>query len=149
PDGSYRFANVQVEIDEELMKEIAKETGGKYFRATSSDKLEEIYNEIDQLETSEIEETQYVHYDEKFRIRLLAGLLFMTLEFLMRYAVFRSFVSRLKSMHLSEESICLYALAATPVLLLLYLWVIWWRRRAQSRFATNAMLAELAPALSV
>lgn len=92
PDGSYRFANVQVEIDEELMKEIAKETGGKYFRATSSDKLEEIYNEIDQLETSEIEETQYVHYDEKFRIFLLAGLLFITLEFLLRYTVFRSFI---------------------------------------------------------
>jgi len=92
PDGSYRFANIQVEIDEELMKEIAKETGGKYFRATSSDKLEEIYNEIDQLETSEIEETEYVHYDEKFRMFLLAGLLFITLEYLLRYTIFRSFI---------------------------------------------------------
>src|SRR5690554_1466474 len=92
PDGSYRFANIQVEIDEELMKEIAKETGGTYYRATSSDKLEEIYDEIDQLETSEIEEIEYVHYDEKFRLFLLAGLLFVALEYLLRYTIFRSFI---------------------------------------------------------
>src|SRR5690625_1907734 len=52
-------------------------------------------------------------------------------------------------MYLLEESIYLYALAAIPVMLLLYLWVIWWRRRAQRRFATNAMLAKLAPDRSV
>lgn len=92
PDGSYRFANIQVEIDEELMKEIAAETGGKYFRATSSDKLEEIYNEIDLLETSEIEEIEYTHYKEKFRIFLIASLLFITLEYLLRYTIFRSFI---------------------------------------------------------
>lgn len=92
PDGSYRFSNVQVEIDEELMKEIAKETGGKYFRATSSDKLEEIYEEIDQLETSEIEETEYMHYDEKFPIFILIGLALITLKYLLRYTVFRSFI---------------------------------------------------------
>lgn len=52
-------------------------------------------------------------------------------------------------MYLLEESIYLYALAAIPVMLLLYLWVIWWRKRAQRRFATNAMLAKLAPDRSV
>lgn len=92
PDGTYRYANIQVVIDEELMKEIAKETGGKYFRATSTDKLEEIYEEIDQLETSEIEEIEYAHYDEKFRIFLVTGLLFITLEYLLRYTIFRSFI---------------------------------------------------------
>lgn len=92
PDGSYQFGNIQVEIDEELMKEIAKETGGKYYRATSSDRLEDIYEEIDQLETSDIEEIEYVHYDEKFRLFLLAGLLFIALEYLLRYTVFRSFI---------------------------------------------------------
>lgn len=92
PDGSYQFGNIQVEIDEELMKEIAKETGGKYYRATSSDRLEDIYEEIDQLETSDIEEVEYVHYDEKFRLFLLAGLLFIGLEYLLRYTVFRSFI---------------------------------------------------------
>jgi len=92
PDGTYRYANIQVEIDEELMKEIAKETGGKYFRATSTDKLEEIYEEIDQLENSEIEEIEYAHYDEKFRIFLLARMLFIVLEYLLRYTIFRSFI---------------------------------------------------------
>lgn len=52
-------------------------------------------------------------------------------------------------MYLFEHSIYLYALAAIPVLLLLYLWVLWWRRRAQKRFATNAMLAKLAPNRSI
>lgn len=92
PDGSYQFANMQVEIDEELMKEIAKETGGAYYRATSSDKLEDIYEEIDQLETSEIEEIEYVHYDEKFRLFLILGLGFITLEYLLRYTIFRNFI---------------------------------------------------------
>lgn len=92
PDGSYQYGNIQVEIDEELMKEIAKETGGKYYRATSSDKLEDIYKEIDNLETTDIEEVEYVHYDEKFRLFLLAGLLFIALEYLLRYTIFRSFI---------------------------------------------------------
>lgn len=92
PDGSYRFANIQVVIDEELMMEIAKETGGKYYRATSLDKLEEIYHEIDQLETTEIEETEYAHYDEKFRIFLLIGFGLLTLKYILRYTIFRSFI---------------------------------------------------------
>lgn len=92
PDGSFHFANIQVEIDEELMKEIALETGGKYFRATSTDRLEDIYEEIDQLETSEIEETQYTRYEEKFRMFLLVGFLFLVIEYLLRYTVYRSFI---------------------------------------------------------
>lgn len=52
-------------------------------------------------------------------------------------------------MYQFEQSIYLYALAAIPVLLLLYLWVIWWRRRAQQRFATRQMLDKLAPNRSV
>lgn len=92
PDGSYYFENIQVVIDEELMKEIAKETGGQYYRATSSDKLEEIYEEIDQLETTEIEETEYVHYDEKFPLFIIAGFILLAIEYLLRYTIFRSFI---------------------------------------------------------
>lgn len=91
-DGSYYFENIQVVIDEELMKEIAKETGGQYYRATSSDKLEEIYEEIDQLETTEIEETEYVHYDEKFPLFIIAGFILLAIEYLLRYTIFRSFI---------------------------------------------------------
>ncbi|MGS2763491.1 vWA domain-containing protein [Sinomicrobium sp. M5D2P9] len=92
PDGSFRYGMQKVEIDEKLLKDIAKETGGKYFRATNNRKLEEIYEEINQLETTEIEEFKYYNYDEKFRpLALLAGVL-LFLELLMRYTVFRSFV---------------------------------------------------------
>ena len=55
-DGTFRYGMRQVEIDEALLKDIAKVTGGKYFRATDNEKLEEIYDEINKLEKTEIEE---------------------------------------------------------------------------------------------
>lgn len=90
--GAFQYGRVQVEIDEELLKEIADVTGGKYFRATNKQKLEEIYNEINKLEKTEIEEFKFYNYEEKYRsLVLLAGLLLL-LELLFRYTVFRSFV---------------------------------------------------------
>jgi len=92
PDGGFQYGNQQVEIDEELLKEIATTTGGKYFRATSSTKLAEIYEEINKLETTEIEEFKYTNYDEMYRPWALLALGLLALEFLLRYTVFRSFV---------------------------------------------------------
>ncbi|AYN65904.1 VWA domain-containing protein [Euzebyella marina] len=91
-DGSYRYGMRQVEIDEELLKDIAKVTGGKYFRATDNEKLEAIYEEINKLEKTEIEEFKYYKYEEKFRpwIFLAGGLLL--LEWLLRNSIFRSFI---------------------------------------------------------
>lgn len=91
-DGSFQYGNVQVKIDEELLKEIAKTTGGKYFRATTNTKLAEIYEEINKLEKTEIEETKYKNYDEKYRslVLLAFGLLFF--EIVLRYTIFRSFI---------------------------------------------------------
>jgi Ca-activated chloride channel family protein len=81
-----------VEIDQELMKTIAKNTGGKYFRASSNSKLEEIYNEINKLETTEIEELKFYDYDEKYRPFVwIAGLLVL-IEFGLRNSVFRSMI---------------------------------------------------------
>ncbi len=92
PNGSFQYGNVQVEIDEELLKEIATVTKGKYFRATDNKKLEQIYEEIDKLEKTDVEEFKFYNYEEKFRpLVLLAGLLLL-IEFLLRYTVFRSFV---------------------------------------------------------
>ncbi|MCK8523245.1 VWA domain-containing protein [Aquimarina sp. D1M17] len=92
PNGSFQYGRVQVEIDEDLLKEIAKATGGKYFRATNNKKLEQIYEEIDKLEKTDIEEFKFYNYEEKFRtLVLLAGLLIF-IEFLLRYTVFRSFI---------------------------------------------------------
>ncbi len=92
PNGSFQYGRVQVEIDEDLLKEIAKATGGKYFRATNNKKLEQIYQEIDKLEKTDIEEFKFYNYEEKFRsLVLLAGLLIFV-EFLLRYTIFRSFI---------------------------------------------------------
>ena len=92
PNGSFRYGRQQVEIDEDLLNEIAKVTGGKYFRATNNKKLAEIYDEINKLEKTEIEEKKYYNYDEKYRsLVLLAGLLLL-IELLLRNTIFRSFV---------------------------------------------------------
>lgn len=92
PNGKLHFERVPVEIDQDLLIEIAKKTGGRYFRATDREKLEEIYDEINKLETSEIEEYVYTDYTEKYRpLLLVAGCLFL-FEFLLRYSLFRSFV---------------------------------------------------------
>jgi len=92
PNGRFQYGNVPVEIDEELLTQIASTTGGKYFRATDNEKLEAIYEEIDALEKTEIEEFRYYNYDEKYRpLVLLAGGLLL-LEVLLRMTVFRSFV---------------------------------------------------------
>ena len=92
PNGSFQYGNIQVEIDEDLLKQIAETTGGKYFRATSNSKLEEIYEEINKLEKTEIEETKYKSYDELFRPLVLAAFGLLLFELLLRYTLFRSFV---------------------------------------------------------
>lgn len=92
PDGSFLFRMMKVEIDQELMKSIAAKTGGKYFRATSNQSLQTIYNEINKLETTEIEELKFYDYDEKFRPLALAACALLLLEIGLRKTVFRSFI---------------------------------------------------------
>lgn len=92
PDGSFIYGRIPVEIDEELLKTIADETGGLYFRATDNEKLEQIYAEINKLEKTDVEEFKYTNYEEKFRpLVIIAGLLLL-FELLLRNTVFRSFV---------------------------------------------------------
>ncbi|WP_100614470.1 vWA domain-containing protein [Confluentibacter citreus] len=90
--GELQYARVQVEIDETLLKEIAKATGGIYFRATNNQKLEEIYSEINKLEKTDIEEFKYSNYQELYRPLVLLALGLLFLEFLLRNTLFRSFV---------------------------------------------------------
>jgi Ca-activated chloride channel family protein len=91
-NGQFLFRMMQVEIDEKLMRSIARKTGGKYFRATSNTKLAQIYSEINKLETTEIEELRYYDYDEKYRpLILLAGLL-IVVEIGLRNTLFKSFI---------------------------------------------------------
>ena len=93
PNGrDFLYKMMPVEIDQELMKTIARNTGGKYFRASSNSKLESIYNEINKLETTEIEELKFYDYDEKFRPFVwIAGILLL-LEIVLRNTIFRSFI---------------------------------------------------------
>ena len=92
PNGGFLFQMMPVEIDVALLQKIVKTTGGKYFRASSNSKLETIYNEINKLETTEIEELKFYDYDEKYRPFVwIAGILVL-LEFGLRYTVYRSMV---------------------------------------------------------
>ncbi|MEM0517499.1 MULTISPECIES: vWA domain-containing protein [Aequorivita] len=92
PDGGFQYGNVQVEIDEALLKEIAQKTGGQYFRATNNTKLEEIYEEINKLEKTDIEEFKYTNYDEMFRPWVIFGLILIGFEFLLRITIFKGFL---------------------------------------------------------
>ena len=82
PNGKFQYGLTKVEIDEELLKTIAKNTGGLYFRATDNKKLEEIYDEINKLEKTEVEEFKYYNYEEKFRPLILLALTLILSELL-------------------------------------------------------------------
>jgi Ca-activated chloride channel family protein len=92
PNGQLLFQMMKVEIDEKLMRSIARKTGGTYFRATSNDKLAQIYNEINKLETTEVEELKFYDYDEKYRPFVLLAGFFLLLEIGLRNTVYRSFI---------------------------------------------------------
>lgn len=77
-----RYQNVQVNIDEDMLIQISELTGGEYWRATDLEELIEIYQEIDLLEQSEIEEIIYVDYKEEYPKFLFTGLAFLFLAFL-------------------------------------------------------------------
>jgi len=90
--GKLLFRNSPVEIDEGLLKYIAKETGGRYFRATDNTKLRAIYNEINKLEKTDIEEFRYYNYDEKYRSLVLIAMFLVLLEYVLRNTIFKSFI---------------------------------------------------------
>ena len=91
-NGKLVFRKMPVEIDESLMKEIAKVTDAKYFRATSNKKLQAIYDEINKLETTEIDEKKFYNYDEKYKPFVLIAFVLLGVEVLLRNSVFRGIV---------------------------------------------------------
>jgi Ca-activated chloride channel family protein len=84
-----RYVYLPNEIDEESLREIAQKTGGKYFRARSKEELAEIYDEIDQLEKTEIKVSEYIQYRELFIIFVYLGLGFLIFEMLLGHTFFR------------------------------------------------------------
>ncbi len=85
-----QYQNMEVKIDEEVLQQIAEMTGGRYFRATNNKALEQVYSEIDKLERSKIEVTEYNKREERFRIFGLIALLLIASEFVFRSTIFRS-----------------------------------------------------------
>lgn len=81
---------VPVDLDEPLLKQIATETRGKYYRATGNQSLEEIYNDIDKLEKTKVDITSYKHYAELFFPLAMIAAICLALELLLRYTVFKS-----------------------------------------------------------
>lgn len=80
--GNQTTVMADVEIDEDLLREIASMTGGKYYRAVNDEALREIYAEINELETSKVQVTNYQTYEELFLVWALVGLLLLVAEFI-------------------------------------------------------------------
>ena len=90
--GRVILQNMEVNIDEALLKDIAKKTGGKYFRATNNQSLEKIYGEIDELEKTEIEVTSIKRYKEVFHPYALFALVLLAFDLILRQTLFRGIV---------------------------------------------------------
>lgn len=85
-----RYQDMEVKIDEEVLQQIAAMTGGKYFRATNNKTLEQVYDEIDKLEKSKVEVTEYNKRQEEFRIYGVIALVLIALEFLFKTILLKS-----------------------------------------------------------
>ena len=88
-NGEYVYGMAKVEIDEVLLKEISKLTGGKYYRAVNQEKLEQIYEEINRLEKTEIDVTVFKRYSEEFRRFLYWAFVFIGFELLLKHLIIR------------------------------------------------------------
>jgi Ca-activated chloride channel family protein len=75
-----RYAQFEVDIDDKMLTEIASSTGGSYYRATDRESLEKIYSEVDQLEKTEVEVTQFTRYSELFHFPLGLAVLLLAVE---------------------------------------------------------------------
>lgn len=85
-----QFLDAQVEIDEDVLKEISSITGGKYFRATDNNKLLEVYKEIDSLEKSKIDVQQFIKKEELFMPFALAAFILLFVELIGRLTIFKN-----------------------------------------------------------
>jgi Ca-activated chloride channel family protein len=89
PFGRKAYQAMDVDIDEDTLTKIAQKTGGRYFRADSSETLNHIYTEIDRMEKSDVKIKKFQHYDELFGQVVLAGLAVLVLEMILGHTVWR------------------------------------------------------------
>lgn len=85
-----QYQNMEVEIDEDVLIDIAEKTGGKYFRATNNESLEMIYEEIDQMEKSKLETAVHTRTQEEFFLFAFLSAVFVVAEILLRNLVFKT-----------------------------------------------------------
>jgi len=78
----------KVDLDEDTLKEIARKTGGRYFRATNTEALKTIYQQIDEMEKTEVKVKEYMEYEELFHWFLIPGLLFLLVEIVLAHTRF-------------------------------------------------------------
>jgi Ca-activated chloride channel family protein len=90
-DGQVTMRKQKVNLNEALMRDIASETGGLYFRARDNSSLQNIYSEIDKLEKSTIQITSLKRFTEKFLPFAIAAALFLLAELILRYTVFKKY----------------------------------------------------------
>lgn len=88
--GELLFTETEVKIDEATLLDIARKTGGKYFRATSNTSLAEVYNEINQMEKSDVKQSKLYNYKEYFRLFLWIALGVLVLDALLRWLFYKS-----------------------------------------------------------
>ena len=87
--GRRIMQNEPVEIDEAVLTEISKRTGGRYYRADTTENLKGIYEEIDRLEKTEIEMKKYQRYTELFGFVIAGAALLLLLELTLANTVWR------------------------------------------------------------
>jgi Ca-activated chloride channel family protein len=85
-----QYGTMSSEFDESTLRTIAQMTGGEYFRATDNNSLRAIYSQIDQLEKTKIRVREYSKRTEHFMPFLMAALVCLLLEALIRYFVLRT-----------------------------------------------------------
>ena len=84
-----RYQNIPVEIDEQVLREIASTAGGEYFRATSNSKLKEVYEEIDKLEKTKLNVREFSTKEEEYQPFALVALIAVILELALRATILR------------------------------------------------------------
>lgn len=87
--GELIFTETEVTIDENTLRDVAQATGGRYFRATSNSSLEEVYDEINQLEKSDIKVSKLYNYEEYFKIFLWIALGMLFFDALLRWVIYK------------------------------------------------------------
>lgn len=87
--GNKIYQQVEVDMDEDVLSQIASITGAKFYRATDTESLRQIYSEIDRLEKTPMQEKGYLQYNELFPMFLIPGLLLLFLEVVLMNTILR------------------------------------------------------------